>query len=435
MGKYLVPVTMVTSTIALAVSAIAIAFVSSYPIWWTAAIQFAVTGGFVPIIYAVNIRIVPVFARRAWRMPTLLRLQVIAALCGAWLLLGSRLAGWRTGEILGLVSVLGAALLFTVNIVLLFRQPVGPAPAPPLPYPDQARVDWIATQFTRISGIYLVIGLSLGLITELWPTKSGRWDLVWAHSMLVGFFLCMVAGVSYHVLSRWTENRWRSVRAVRMHFALVAVELPVMLVALALNSDPLFRIAGPMQSAALGLFLFNALPMVSGLPPLSRIAWYGAAACLLIGLSLGALFAIDPVLGARLRFTHAEINVFGWGGLLISGMGYYLAPRFAGCPLRWPRLAMIQVVLLASGVLTSASSFAARGYGHDPGIILPIGQAMLAIALLTFAFILAATFRGRPGVALPLLPVPRQRKIVASGPFRPVNARRDTSAQSVGREP
>ena len=402
MGKYLVPAAMVLSFVSLAASALTIAFVTSHPAWWVAALHLAVTGGFVPAIYAVNVRIVPVFARRSWRNPGLIRVQIVAALAGAWLLFGARLAELRIGELLGLATLLGASLLFSINLMQLFRQPVGSSPSLPLPYPDQATVDRIATKFTRISGLYLLIGLTVGLVTELWPPDSGRWDLVWAHSMLLGFFLCMVNGVSYHVLSRWTNNRWRHVRAIRLHFGLVTIGLPVMLAALVFESDLLFEIAGPMQAVALGLFLYSVIPVLSGLPWLTRAAWYGAATFLAVGVFLGATFAAHPVYGVRLRFAHAELNVYAWGGLLVSGMGYYLAPRLASSPLRWPRLAAIQLALLGSGVVVSASAFAARGYGHDPGIALSLGQAMQTAAFATFALIIGATFRGRRGQAVSL---------------------------------
>ena len=45
----------------------------------------SVLGGITPMIYAVNFRIVPVFARRTWPSPGWLRLQVALALVGAWM--------------------------------------------------------------------------------------------------------------------------------------------------------------------------------------------------------------------------------------------------------------------------------------------------------------------------------------------------------------
>ena len=68
------------------------------------------------------------------------------------------------------------------------------------------------------------------------------------------------------------------------------------------------------------------------------------------GVALGAWFAIDRSAGAWLRPLHAEFNLWGWATLLIYGMAYHMLPRFAGQPLRWPRLAQAQSWLAIGGV-------------------------------------------------------------------------------------
>lgn len=400
MGRYLVPATMVSAIVALAAASLTVAFVPDHPAWWRAAVQLAVLGGIVPVIYAVNIRIVPVFARRTWTNPPLLRIQVLLAIAGAWLDYLGRMNDTRPLSIGGQALALVAALLFTVNVVRLFKQHAGATPAPPLPYPEQAQVDKIAIRFTRLSGIWLLIGLTIGLATEIRTPSTGRWDLVWAHAMLVGFFLSMASGVSYHVLARWTTRRWRSVAAIRLHYILVVVGLPVMLIALARNSDDLFLVAGPLLAATLLVFLANSIPLALGLPVLSRVAWLGASACLATGVTLGAAFASDPVLGARLRLAHAEINLFGWSGLLISAAGYYLVPRFAGCPLRWTRLAPLQLGMLLAGIVAGASALAARGYGHESTTAIAAAQLLVAGSFAIFAVIVGGTFLGKPGAAV-----------------------------------
>ena len=309
-----------------------------------------------------------------------------------------------------------------LNIVRLFRADANNLPGLPLPYPDQARVDRIATGFMRLAASYLLVGLGIGVITEIHKPSTGRWDLVWAHAMLIGFFLSMASGVSYHVLSRWTTRRWRSVRAIRAHFLAVAFGLPLMLVALATNRAGLFYPAGMLQATALILFLVNALPLVLGLPAISKFAWVGAATCLTGGVILGASFAAHPELGARLRLAHAELNLFGWSGLLISGAAYYLIPRFAGAPLRWPRLAGAQIALLGTGVTVGGIALGARGYGHEVDSAIVGAQILLAVAFTLLGAIAAGTFLSRPGAAVTLSTPRRPAKTglsVAVQPQRP----------------
>ena len=281
----------------------------------------------IPMIFAINIRIVPVFSSRSWPGEASLRLQVVLAIVGAWTVFAARVAGWDSLVLAGSVLALAGGIVFLANLARLFRQAPEPRPAPPLPYPEHAAIDAVATRFMQLAGLFLLVGLSVGALTAAWRPEEGRWDRVWAHTMLVGFMLSMVAGgIGYHVPAAgcWTGRRWRSVAAVRLHFALVVLGLPLMLFALATDQTALFRIAGPVQAAAIGLFLVNIAPLAAALPSPSRLAVLAAIGLLAAGIGLGASFAVEPILGVWLRVIHAEINLFGWMGLLISGIGYYL---------------------------------------------------------------------------------------------------------------
>jgi cbb3-type cytochrome oxidase subunit 1 len=115
---------------------------------------------------------------------------------------------------------------------------------------------------------------------------------------------------------------------------------------------------------------------------------------LALGVSLGASVALDPVNHTRLRFTHAEVNLLGWSGLLICGMGYYLFPRFAGQPLRWPRLAPLQLALHTLGVTVSAGAwwwYLAVDRGAQP--LITLGALLVAASFAAFAVIMAYTFQ------------------------------------------
>jgi hypothetical protein len=98
-----------------------------------------------------------------------------------------------------------------------------------------------------------------------------------------------------------------------------------------------------------------------------------AFGCLALGIGLGVWFALDRAAGATLRPLHAALNLWGWATLLIYGMAYHMLPRFAGRPLRWPRLAAAQSWLALGGV-----ALVALGWVAVVGA-LPAGQALLAI--------------------------------------------------------
>jgi hypothetical protein len=404
MGRYLVPGTMVAALTALAVAAATVGFVTSRPSWWPAAVALAVLGGITPMIYAVNIRIIPVFSRRSWPANNWLRSQVAMAIGGAWVHYVGRLSGSEWLIALGAIGALLGGLLFFVNVVRLFRGPQSSLPAPPLPHPDQAAVDRLATSFTRIAGLYLLVGLAIGVLNSRWQPPTGRWELVWAHALLLGFFLSMASGVSYHVLSRWTGRHWRSVAMIRIHLAIVAAGLPLMLIALARNWSGLLQIAGPLQAAGLILFGINILPLLVALPGLTRLAMIAAVTFLTVGLVIGSIFATDPAIGARLRMSHGVINLFGGAGLLICGVGTYLIPRFFGRVLRWTRLIAVSIAFLMSGAALSGTALAWRAYGEGSSALVFLAQSMIALGFLMFGAVLMATFFGRPGVAVTLNP-------------------------------
>ena len=412
MGRYLTPGAMAAAMLAFAVAALTAGSVPYRPTLWPAVVPLAVLGGVIPMIFAINIRIVPVFSRRSWPDEHSLRLQVFLAVAGAWIVFAGHVARWDALIATGSVVALAGGIVFMVNLARLFRQEPEPRPAPPLPYPEHAAIDVIGTRFMRLSGLFLLVGLTVGVITALWHPAVGRWDLVWAHTMLVGFMLSMIAGVCYHVLSRWTGRQWRGIGAIRLHFALVALGLPVMLLALATDQTALFMIAGPLEAAAIGLFLVNIRPLVNALPSPSRAAVLAAMGLLVVGLLLGASFAIAPILGVWLRVIHAEINLFGFTGLLISGVGYYFLPRLAGQPLRWPWLAPIQLGAIFGGVGLSVAALGLRAHMHGPSALVLAAGVVIAAGFLMFGAQIAGTFRLTSNgtvATLPFVPRPNPR--------------------------
>lgn len=395
MGRRFVPAIIISAILALAVAAASMAFTLDEPRLWSASVALIVLGGITPMIYAVNMRIVPVFSRRVWQRPYLLMTGVLAGAAGGWLVYLGRVTSSQRLEVIGHLTALTGGIVFVGSIVLLFRSPTTTNISPPLPHPEQALVDRVATHFMRMASGYLLLGLLVGVVIPMWTPDRGRWDLVWAHVMLLGWFLSMASGVAYHVLSRWTGERWRSTLRIWAHFLMVLVALPAMLLALAADLDSLFAVAGMLQATAFLLFIWNIAPLALRLPALSRDGVLIAAGFLAIGVLLGASVAADPGNHVRLRFSHAQINMLGWGGLLVSSMGYYLFPRFAGQPLRWPRLARAQIYLHATGVLVSAVAWWwYLALDMRASTIMTVGGLLVACSFFIFSGIIAATFSG-----------------------------------------
>ena len=414
MGRRSIPLTLVLAILAFAVAAGSFGFVPDRPRLWSAAVALIVLSGITPLIYAVNVRILPVFSRRTWRHPRWLEGMLAAGVASGWLVYAGRALPNRPVEITGQGLALLGGVLFVTNVVRLFRAPVTTNVAPPLPFPEQADIDRIGIRFTRLAALYLLFGLLVGFVTLFWTPEQGRWELIWAHTLLLGWFLMMASGILYHVLSRWTGARWRSVRRIRAHLVVVVVALPLMLLALAFDVAWLFAIAGPLQAIGLGLFAWNVLPLITGLPSLSRFGMRAAVWFLVIGVSIGASAAMDPASHARMRFSHTTINLLGWTGLLVCGVGYYLFPRLAGQPLRWPRLASAQVTGHAIGVSVLAIVwwwYLAVDSAVQP--FLTLAALVIAVSYAVFAIIVAATFRqsrvaARAGAAATADAAPRQ---------------------------
>ena len=401
MGPRLIPAVIILSISSFVVASGGTALAPEYPRLWGAAVALVVLGGITPLIYAVNARIIPVFSRRDWATPNLLAAAMFLALASGWLAFVGRAGGWGLIEGGAMAVGLAGGMAFMWSIMSLFRSPVTNRPASPLPFPEQAAIDRIGIQFTRLAGIWLILGLVVGLMLVVWVPSTGRWDLVWAHAMLLGWFLSMASGVCYHVLPRWTGQQWRWPRLPLLHLRLVQLGLPVMLLALATNWQWLFFVAGPVQTVALLFFVANLLPQARELPAVPRVGVTAAGWMLVIGSTLGAGFALDPVNHVTLRFTHAQTNLFGWTALLVCGVGYYLFPRFAGSALAWPVLARLQMALLAAAVVVNATVwwwYVSRDQGIQP---LLIGSGLLiTLSLATFVTIVARTFFGASPAAV-----------------------------------
>lgn len=394
--RNIIAVAVTAGPLAMAVALFLAGYSQTNGAWWSGSVELAVLGGITIMIYGVNVQALPTHSGKAWRYPHLVALQVGAGIAGGWLAgIGY---GYREDAVIRIGHVLAfiGAALFLINLMMLFAQPgERPAKIPWEQRTHQQKVDRLAIPFTMVSGLMVVFGTGLGTALDYWRPAQGRWDLVWAHVMLLGFFFAMAAGTSYHMLSRWSEREYTSLRLIVVQIFAFLIGLPAMTIALGWDIDWLFQVGAVSMAVAMTCWAINILPIVWSLSPAVSLGITLALVFMIGGIGFGVAFAIDEALGPRLRTTHVVANLFGFAGLLISGFGYRYVPQLAEVPsMRWPGLQLPQIALMAVGCAIGMLFMGLRMYGHmEPEAVLwpcLLGAAGMAL----FAINSAATFAG-----------------------------------------
>lgn len=52
-----------------------------------------------------------------------------------------------------------------------------------------------------------------------------------------------------------------------------------------------------------------------------------------------------------LKFVHSHLNMLGWVSMMIYGVGYHVLPRFAGRPLKHPKMGEFQFWMANIGLI------------------------------------------------------------------------------------
>ena len=52
-----------------------------------------------------------------------------------------------------------------------------------------------------------------------------------------------------------------------------------------------------------------------------------------------------------LKFVHSHLNMLGWVSMMIYGVGYHILPKFAGRPLKYPKMGEFQFWTANSGLI------------------------------------------------------------------------------------
>lgn len=109
---------------------------------------------------------------------------------------------------------------------------------------------------------------------------------------------------------------------------------------------------------------------------------------LVIGVTMGAVFAVRPSLGSELRTVHAHLNLLGWVSMMICGVAYHILPRFRGRQLYSERLATLHFWLMNIGLLGFSIFLSLYVYlgGDTLRTVVAVFGAIEAVSLYLFAY-------------------------------------------------
>ncbi len=76
----------------------------------------------------------------------------------------------------------------------------------------------VTLRFIKASLLYLLTGISMGLLMLLWPRWMGVYLPIHAHINLLGWVSMLMFGVSYHILPRFSGKQLYSDMLANLHF-------------------------------------------------------------------------------------------------------------------------------------------------------------------------------------------------------------------------
>jgi uncharacterized protein involved in response to NO len=142
--------------------------------------------------------------------------------------------------------------------------------------------------------------------------------------------------------------------------------------------------------------------------PTPPFLWAATLLALVGGFGLGgALFLHSTAWRFPAAQAHGHVQLFGWAGLLVLGVGLHFLPRLRGAPLAAPGLARWVLALYASGLVLRLVAQPLAAFVPAVWPLLPLsGVLEVAGAALAIGMLAATGRRGRPlRDATGLLPV------------------------------
>ena len=227
---------------------------------WGAMVHLTLFGWITGMITTITYHITPVFAARDFPDQQLAWYHLGALGAGLLLATTGLLAHITVLILAGIMLQIVAALLFTANIISLFRRGVPRAGRPPLPpIANQPQVDRIGTRATRSAGLCLPLALLL-LFGAYGGWLRGEWVLAAEHLAATGWIMLTIAGVMYHMLPRFNGRGVRGPGWARAQVTCHIVALVLMVPALGFGVPLLFAVGGLTMTVAIGLLIWTVWP-------------------------------------------------------------------------------------------------------------------------------------------------------------------------------
>ncbi len=231
---------------------------------WGAMVHLTLFGWITCMIITITYHTTPVFAARDFPNQQLAWYHLGALGTGLLLATAGLLAHVTILTVAGIVLQIVAALLFTANIVSLFRRGVPRPGRPPIPpIANQPQVDRIGTQATRSAGLCLPLALML-LLGAYGGWLHGEWVLAAEHLAATGWIMLTIAGVMYHMLPRFNGRGVRGPGWARAQVTCHIGALLIMVPALGFGVPLLFAVGGLLMTVAIGILIWTVWP---ALPP------------------------------------------------------------------------------------------------------------------------------------------------------------------------
>jgi hypothetical protein len=130
----------------------------------------------------------------------------------------------------------------------------------------------IIVWYLRLSVIYFVAGVAVGLGMLLWPGESGYYIPVHVHLNLLGFMSMMIYGVGYHILPKFSGRHIYSPKIMKVQFWLANAGLIGMAVTWPFHisgdfpiSETVLILSSMISLIAILLFALNMLKTVKSI--------------------------------------------------------------------------------------------------------------------------------------------------------------------------
>lgn len=227
---------------------------------WSGMVHVMLFGWISGMIHAITYHTMPIFSGRDFPYQRIVWLHWLVLCLGLLVAIVGFLSQIKMLIVIGVVIQLGAALLYTFNIVSLFTRGVPRAnrPAPPnIPY--QTQVDRLGRLATRNAGMCLPLVYVL-LLIGYHGWLQGDWVLAGEHLAALGWIMLTVVGVAYHMLPRFNAQAVRGPGWARMQIIAHHVALLIMLPALGFGNRLAFAIGGLLMAVAMVLFAWTVWP-------------------------------------------------------------------------------------------------------------------------------------------------------------------------------